>query len=215
MAAGLREAPMFSRAEVTEYENRVAPAKEFVFERQEADVLDALLAEKGVEEETVAEYVEHVYAWDGEEEVETERGPVEPDPLLMKLFETEHLGRFTDADYDGNAPSEAVRRFRRERVITALNRYAWENRDEGFEVGDVDLSEIPVIRAVLDTHDWDDVRRLFEDLEPRQWDDPPADTETARVKAATLDRLVEAGYTRAGAELTTRKVMREVSYEWD
>jgi non-specific serine/threonine protein kinase len=174
-----------------------------------------VLAEKGVEEETVAEYVEHVYAWAAGEQVETERGPADPDPLLMKLFETEHLGRFEEGAYDGNAPSTAVESFRRDRVITALNRYAWENRDEGFEVGDVDLSEIPVIRAVLDTHDWVDVRRLFPDLDPRQWDDPPAGTETAGVKAETLDRLVERGYSRASAELTTRKVMREVSYTWD
>ena len=215
MAAGLDDAPVFSRAEAAEYENRVAAAKEYVFERQEEAVLDAVLAEKGVEEETVAEYVEHVYAWAADEQIETERGPADPDPLLMKLFETEHLGRFDEEAYDGNAPSTAVESFRRDRVITALNRYAWENRDEGFEIGDVDLSEIPVIRAVLDTHDWVDVRRLFPDLDPRQWDDPPAGTETAEVKADTLDRLVERGYSRASAELTTRKVMREVSYTWD
>ncbi|MFB6079721.1 MAG: PrkA family serine protein kinase [Haloferacaceae archaeon] len=215
MAEGLSGAPVFSRAEAAEYENRLTAAKDYVFDRQEADVLDALLAEKDVSEETVAEYVEHVYAWADDGQVETERGPVDPDPLVMKLFETDHLGRFDEAAYRGDDPTPAVERFRREQVITALNRYAWENRDEGFEIGAVDLSEIPVIRAVLDAHDWADVRRLFEDLDPHQWADPPADTETARVKAETIDRLVERGYSRASAELTSRKVMREVCYEWD
>ncbi|WP_394337334.1 PrkA family serine protein kinase [Haloferax marisrubri] len=215
MVAELSDAPVFSRAESSEYEGRIAIVKAYIFDQQEADVLDALLADKGVERETVEEYVEHVYAWASDGQIETERGPVDPDPLLMKLFETEHLGRFSPDDYEGNEPSESVENFRNEKVITALNRYAWENRDEGFTVSDVDLTEIPVIRTVLETHDWEDVRRLFTDLDPRQWDDPPANTETARVKARTIDELVDRGYTAASAELTSRAVMKEVSHTWD
>jgi non-specific serine/threonine protein kinase len=215
MAEGLHEAPVFSRAERTEYEGRVSLVKDYVLDRQEADVLAALLAEKSVERETVEEYVEHVYAWATDDQVETDLGPVDPDPLLMKLFETEHLGRFDEDEYAGNDPSEAVETFRNEKVITALNRYAWENRDEGFTVSDVDLTEIPVIRTVLETYDWDDVRRLFEDFDPNQWDDPPANTETERVKERTIDHMVEEGYTPASAELTSRAVMREVRYRWD
>ncbi|MFB6160736.1 MAG: kinase anchor protein [Haloferacaceae archaeon] len=215
MAARLDDAPVFSRAEAAEYENRVAAAKEYAFERQEADVLDAVLAERSVDTETVEEYVEHVYAWSTDEAVETERGRVDPDPLLMKLFETEQLGRFEDADYDGDEPSADVEAFRNDRIVTALNRLAWENRDEGFRVRDVDVGEIPVIRSVLDSHEWTDVGRLFPDLDPRQWEDPPADTETARIKGEVLDRLVDRGYSPASAELTSRKVLREVSHEWD
>ncbi|MFC6723353.1 kinase anchor protein, partial [Halobium palmae] len=215
MAAELAAAPVFSRAEAAEYEDRLATVKSHLFDRQEADVLDALLAEKGVEEETVAEYVEHVYAWDADEQVETERGPVDPDPLLMKLFETEHLGRFAESDYAGNDPSEAVEAFRREKVITALNRYAWENRDEEFSVSNVDFARIPVIEEVLSTHSWEDVERLFEDFDPRQWDDPPANTQTARVKRDTIDHMTDNGYSEASAELASRHVMREVAYKWD
>ena len=216
MADALSSAPVFSRAEAAEYENRLAVVKEYVYDRQERDVLAAVLAEKGVEEETVSEYVEHVYAWEADEQIDTERGPVDPDPLLMKVFETEHLGRFSTDDYDGNEPTAAVESFRREKVITALNRYAWENRDETFEASDVDLAEIPVIRAVLDSHDWDDVERLFEDFDPAQWDDPPANTETERVKRRTVETMRDRhGYSAASAELTSRKVMREVSHRWD
>jgi non-specific serine/threonine protein kinase len=133
----------------------------------------------------------------------------------MKLFETEHLGRFDEEDYAGNRPSSAVETFRTEKVITALNRYAWENRDDGFSVSDVDFGDIPVIRAVMESHTWDDVGRLFEDFDPRQWEDPPSNTETARLKRAAIEELQEMGYTAASAELTSRRVMREVSYGWD
>jgi non-specific serine/threonine protein kinase len=206
---------VFSRAERTEYESRLAGVKEYVFEQQEQDVLDALLAEKGVEEATVEEYIEHVYAWATDGEIDTERGAVDPDPLLMKLFETEHLGRFGDDDYVGNDPTDDVESFRREKVITALNRYAWENRDEGFTVSQVDFSDIPVIRAVLETHSWDDVKRLFPDLDPAQWHDPPANTDTRRIKERTIEHMQANGYTAASAALTSQAVMREVSYKWD
>lgn len=97
MVGELPDAPVFSRAEASEYEGRIDMVEDHIFEQQEADVLDALLAEKGVERETVEEYVEHVYAWASDGQLETEHGLVDPDPLLMKLFETEHLGRFAPA----------------------------------------------------------------------------------------------------------------------
>ncbi|MFD1633899.1 PrkA family serine protein kinase [Haloplanus ruber] len=214
MAEGLDDAPVFSRAEAAEYENRLAVVKSYVFDRQEADVLDALLADKAVDEDTVAEYVEHVFAWANDEQVATERGPVDPDPLLMRVFETEHLGRFGAGAYDGERPADRVAEFRREKVITAINRYAWENRDEDFAIENVDVADIPVIRAVLDAHDWSDVQRLFDGFDPAQWTDPPSGTETERLKERTLSHLQAHGYSPASAELTGRKVMREVSYRW-
>ncbi|WP_410767151.1 PrkA family serine protein kinase [Haloferax sp. DFSO60] len=215
MANELADAPVFSRGEASEYESRIAMVKSYIFDRQEADVLDALLADKVVQRETVAEYVEHVFAWASEDQIETEHGRIDPDPLLMKLFETEHLGRFDEDEYDGNVPSGDVVTFRNEKVITALNRYAWENRDEGFTISNVDLTEIPVIQTVLETHDWDDVRRLFADLDARQWESPPTNTETERVKERTIEELKARGYTAASAELTSRAVMKEVSHTWD
>ena len=89
------------------------------------------------------------------------------------------------------------------------------DRDEEFSARNVDFSEIPVIRAVLETHDWDDVKRLFEDFDPRQWDSPPARTETETVKRKTIEEMMNRGYTEASAELTSRAVMREVAQQWD
>ena len=216
MMAGLNDAPVFSRAEAAEFENRLPAVREFVRTRQRDDVLDAILADAGVEEATVAEYVEHVYAWDADEPVESSRGekPIEPDPLKMKVFETEHLGRFSEADYDGDRPRSSVREFRQETVIRALTRYAWQNRGEGFSVNDVDLAAIPELREVLEANDWDDVRRHFPDFDPHEWNDPPEGTETERVKQNTLNRMVERGYTRASAELTSRVAVRKIADGW-
>ena len=216
MVAGLANAPVFSRAERTEFEDRLVAAKNYVFTRQETDVLTAMMRDKRVDEETVEEYVEHVYAWTTGEPVVNARGErVEPSPLTMKVFETEHLGRFDQHQYDGKSPSDAVEQFRREKVVTALNRHAWEHRTEDFAIDDVDLTAIPVIQNVLESHDWNDVARIHEDFDPTQWDDPPANTETASVKAETIANMVDLfDYSPASAELTSRTVIGQVSYQW-
>jgi predicted Ser/Thr protein kinase len=217
MVDGLRSAPVFSNTEAAEFEERVVAVKNYLYDRQEADVLEAMMREKRVDEATVEEYVEHVYAWATDERVETERGhDVGPDPLKMKVFEIDHLGRFGEDDYDGDRPTEAVESFRTDRIITALNRHAWHHRDDDFRVTDVNPKEIPVIEAVLGQYDWDDVRRTFEDFDPRQWDTPPEGTQTATLKESTIRNLQELfDYSEASAELTSRHVMSQVSYRWD
>ncbi len=217
MVDGLDDAPVFSPGERTEYDDRLTPVKNHIFGRQETDVIDAIMREKHVGEATVEEYLEHVYAWVEEETIQNERGEaVHPDPLKMKVFEIEHLGRFDEDGYDGTTPGESVEVFRTEKIITALNRHAWQNRDETFRVSDVDPREIPVIQSVLESNDWDDVRRTYGDLDPAQWADPPTGTETESVKGRTIENLQELfGYSAASAELTSRHVMNQVSYRWD
>ncbi|MGM0717435.1 MAG: PrkA family serine protein kinase [Halobacteriota archaeon] len=217
MVDGFDDAPVFSPNERTEYENRLVPVKNHVFSCQESDVIDAIMRDKRVDEATVEEYIEHVYAWVEGEPIENDRGEfVDPDPLKMKVFEIKHLGRFDEDDYDGSDPTDGVEAFRAEKIITALNRHAWRNRDEDFRVSDVDPREIPVIRTVLGSHDWDDVRRTYEDFDPGQWDDPPSGTETESIKTRTLKNLQEMfEYSAASAELTSRHVMGQVSYRWD
>ena len=213
---GLADAPLFSSAERSEFEDRLDTVREYVHEQQAADVVEALLSEERADESQVREYVEHVHAWATDTTLENERGEEEePDALLMRVFETETLGRFDRTDYDGNDPGSEVTEFRENTIMPALSRHAWEHRDEEFHATDVDLASIPVIRDVLAESDWDDVQRVHEDLDPRQWEDPPSNTETARLKEQTLDYLVaEHGYSRAAAELATRTVMREVAPRW-
>ncbi|MDY7082874.1 MAG: kinase anchor protein, partial [Halobacteria archaeon] len=146
------------------------------------------------DEETVEEYIEHVYAWVEDEKVENERGELEePDDLKMKVFEIEHLGRFTEDDYgDDHEASNEVEDFRENKIVTAMNLHAWQHRTQEFEIEEVNPKEIPVIKTVLASHDWDDVKRIYEDNMVEMFD-----------------------YSQASAELTSRRVMEEVSYRWD
>ena len=214
MVARLGDEPMFSTKERNEYEERVREVRDYVLERQEEDVLNAMTYDVRVDDETVEEYVEHVYAWAEGETVETPSGEEPPDPLKMKVFETEHLGRFDEGDYDGEQPKPHVESFRRDKIVTAMNVQAWRARDEGF-AGGFDPREIPVMQNVLTTYDWGDVRRMYEDFEPSQWEDPPAGTETERLKKETTETLVEEfGYSPASAELASRRVLKEVERRW-
>jgi predicted Ser/Thr protein kinase len=217
MAEGLTDAPVFSNAEAAEYEERVVPVKNHVFGRQEDDVLDAMMRDKRVDESTVEAYIEQVYAWATDERITNDRGEyVDPDPLRMKVFEVEHLGRFDDDDYGGNEPGPAVESFREDKIITALNRHAWQRRDDEFRVGEVSPKNIPVIQTVLGSHSWSDVRRTYEDFDPRQWSNPPSGTQTAALKDETIRNMQEMfDYSEASAELTSRHVMSQVSYQWD
>jgi len=217
MVAGLADAPVFSDAERAEFEDRLGVVADHVRDRQEADVLDAILSEEGASEAEVEEYVDNVHAWATDDTVENARGEREaPDALAMKLFETETLGRFGDSDYLGNDPGEPVREFREDTVMTAVTRHAWEHRDDEFHARDVDLSTVPVLRDVLAGNDWDDVERVHPDFDPAQWPDPPEGTETAAVKERTVEFLVaERDYSPASAELASRTVLAEVADGWD
>jgi len=216
MVAGLADAPVFSDAERAEFEDRLGVVADHVRDRQEGDVLDAILSEEGASEAEVEEYVDNVHAWATDGTVENARGEREaPDALAMKLFETETLGRFDDSDYLGNDPGEPVREFREDTVMTAVTRHAWEHRDDEFHARDVDLSTVPVLRDVLAGNDWDDVERVHPDFDPAQWPDPPEGTETAAVKERAVEFLVEErGYSPASAELASRTVLAEVADGW-
>ncbi|GAB3689330.1 PrkA family serine protein kinase [Salinarchaeum chitinilyticum] len=216
MVAGLEIAPVFSPKERTEFASRADPVRKRIRERQAEDVIAAITADRSVDADAVEEYVRHVYGWATGEPIENDRGErIQPDPLTMKVFEIESLGRFVEGDYAGNEASDEVAQFRQEQVVTALNRHAWEHRGEDFAVDDVDLTAIPVIADVLETADWDDVRRRHEEFDPSQWADPPGSTETAAVKERAIEHMVEAQqYSPASAELTSRRVMASVADDW-
>ncbi|MFB6282816.1 MAG: PrkA family serine protein kinase [Halobacteria archaeon] len=220
MSEALDDEPMFSKSEREEFRQRLDQIFSYLQDKQERDVLDALMRDKRVEDETVAEYVEHVFAWVQDGMVVNERGQeVPPDDLKMKVFEIEDLGRFDESDYDGEEPSSEVEEFRRENIVTAMNVHAWQQRTEDFDLDDVDPREIPVIEQVLSSYSWEDVHRLYEDFDPSQWEDPPANTETERVKEMTIENMMDMyDYTRASAALTSKRVMEDRAmegYTWD
>ncbi len=164
------------------------------------DVLDAMMRDKRVDEATVEEYIEHVYAWESDDQIENERGErVDPDPLKMKVFEIEHLGRFDEKNYDGNEPDHAVEQFRTDKIITAHEppRVAAPRRGVPCRrrepQGDSGHRHRPR-ELRLGRHPAD-----LRGLRARAWDNPPSGTETARLKAKTLDNMVGRANTAASA----------------
>ncbi|MFB6295194.1 MAG: kinase anchor protein, partial [Candidatus Nanohaloarchaea archaeon] len=222
MTDGLEDAAVFSSAEASEFEERVVPVKKHIFERLEEDVLTAMTWNTGVDRETVEEYVDHAMAWANDGTVTNSRGEeVEPDPMTMKVFEIEHLGRFDEDDYDGVEPTEPVKRFREDDLSgSSHGSDVWRNRGDGFSAEGIDPYDIPELQDVLEARDWDDVQRLFEEFDPHQWNDPPEDTVTEEVKQQTIEHMVRGvgdvpQYTEASAELVSRHVMRQVKYRWE
>lgn len=209
-------APMFTSDETRQYESRKDGVADYILAQQSHDVLDGILSGEKIDEETILEYLEHVYAMVTDETVETDRGAVEPDPLKMKVFEVEYLGKFGDDDYgsDNESVSDRVAEFRKDEIVAPLTRNAWEQRTDGFEIENVDFWDVPGIRDVLHDYDWSDVRNRFDDFDPHQWDDPPEGTETEQLKEKTIAHMVDHGYTEASAEITSRKVLTEVADQW-
>lgn len=216
MQDSLDRTPMFSSTESSAFENIRPEVEGYVYEQQSEDVLDAVLVDEKVDDEMIAEYMEYVYAWVTDETVDSARGKVEPDPMKMQVFETEYLGLFDDDDYysDHSAGNPAVKKFRKEDIVAPLKKATWDRRTEDYELTEV-FWDVPVIKETLHDYTWDDVKRIYENFDPTQWDDPPEGTETETVKEKALEHMIDNGYTRASAELTSRRVMSEVSYKWD
>ena len=216
IAKSLQDAPMFTEEECIEYDSRLEHIDEYLFEKQSDDVLDAILADEKIDDDTVEQYIKHVYADVTDEQVEGKYGPEEPDQLVMKVFEVEHLGVFNEEDYNGTGASGAVIEFREEEIVAPINRRTWERRDENFGLDDIEFWDIPVIKDELRDYDWEYVKRTFDNFEPGQWDDPPENTETSSVKEKAIEYMVsELGYTEASAELVSREVFTEVTEQWD
>lgn len=214
--------PVFSDAEVEDLiEDRIEMVEEYVFEQQKEDVLKAAMAELETSKEEIAEYLEHMYAWAHDQQVENSKtGRMEdPDALLMKLFEIETLGIADESGYNQSThqpTSQSVKDFRRDKIIQPLNRQTWEQRDDEFNVEDVPFEDIPVLRDLLETNTIPELQRYYDNLDPHQWDDPSEGTETEKVKEETIENMVTMfNYSEESAELTSSLVMNKVSKQWD
>jgi predicted Ser/Thr protein kinase len=206
----VRDAPVFSSGEARDYQKHAELVQEYIRDRQEADVIGAILHTRDASGDAVAEYVEHVYAWAGEDSAVDEH-----DPLKMKVFERDHLGR-RDSEYGKDSrASESVETFREEKIISAVNRYIWRTRTDDYAL-ESDLSDLPVLKEILGSYDWEDIERAFPDFDPAQWRDPSSGTETASVKDSCIDTLVtEYSYSPASAERAAAMVLDDMDYEFD
>lgn len=221
MVENLGSEPVFGPEEAQKFERRADEARDYVFKRQEEDVLQAAMEGLETSESSIEKYIDEVYEWYEEKQLETETGSErngEIDALSLKLFEIEELGMFDESDYDSDhePTNDDVVEFREDHVVNAINSRAWESKQDDFTAGDMDVRSMGVFNRVLRNYGWQDVRREFPDFEPSKWADPPEGTETEEVKEKVISNMIELqNYTRDSAELTSKIVMEEVSETWD
>ncbi len=215
IAEGLDDAPVFNDkgnekrpSEVDRYEGLAEDIEMFVEQKQDQDLIQAIMAEKDTDEQTVEKYVHNVQADLADKDDER------IDHDFLKSFETKTLGMFDSSDdyRDDNRATEDVQDWRQQKIGAEITSQALEQGIGGSsaDLEDLDLMEIPVLDSLLGTHDWEDVQRFYEDLDPSDWDDPKTQTATQEVKEDAIDELVEMGYSEASAEITSREVMKRV-----
>lgn len=219
MADGLADEPQFGSSEETQFENLVPPVSGYVFEKQEQDVIDAMMQDVGVTESEIESYIDTIYARHddmdiGPQEIEKDKTRLNQE---LKVFETEKLGKFDPTnDYrtrDHSGKSD-VKEFRQE-IRNEIRRKGMDMAGDGWKVDDIDVTSLESIGTPVEASDWDDVQRVYEDFDPQVWHDDTGNTETKELKDKTLENMVDMGYTEESAELTSNRVITEVADRWD
>ncbi len=196
------DAPIFNEQEIESFKQKVDPVKEYIQKQQENDIINAILYDRKASEESISKYIDNIYAWH-------ENNDEEYDALFLKEFEKKHFGT-TDTDYGGNVPGDEVIELRENKLIKPLNKYLWKQRNAGFEIDEISLSDAPVISSLIGSYDWEDVFLVHNNLDPHNWDDPSENTSTEEIKQDCIDILVdEFGYTRKSATKTSNLVFKE------
>jgi predicted Ser/Thr protein kinase len=198
---GLSEAPIFGENEEKQFDERVEPVRRHIGEKQQQDVIEAILSDRQATEDAVEEYVDNLYEWEDNTD--------DFDEYLMKDFEIKHLGT-NESDYNGQEPKQSVQELREERIIRPLNRYHWKDRDDEFEATATSLKDAPVMDTLLGDYSWDDVFKTYPNLDPINWNEPSDNTVTDEVKIKCVDKMQEMyGYSEESARLTSEKVFAE------
>jgi predicted Ser/Thr protein kinase len=191
---------MSDNSEVEHFAKMAFDVEDYIYKEQRDDVLEAMIGDIEVTEENVREYIDDILAWNDEDEDEY-------DLYELREFETRYLGQDID-DYNENAVANPpIVEFRRN-IISPINKYMWEKRDEDFTVDEVPLSEAPSLRPLLEENDWDMVDRVYPDADLSLWESPPSNTQTEELKEKTVKRMVEMqGYSEESAEEVSKKVI--------
>lgn len=200
MANNLDNEPVFNNSEVEHFAKMAFDVEDYIHEKQTSDVLEAMVGDIQVTEKDLREYIDQILEWkdDGDDY----------EPYELREFETRYLGQDID-DYNKNAvASPVIVEFRRN-IISPINKYMWEKRDDDFTVDDVPLSEAPSLQPLLEENDWDMVERVYPDVDLSSWESPLSDTQTKELKEKTVKRMVEMqGYSEKSAEKVSEKVVK-------
>lgn len=196
----LSSTPVFSGKEANAFEECSDLIVDYIYERQEEDVIESILHDRNATEDAIEEYVDNLYEWydDGEY-----------DEYLLYDFERKHLG--TDqSDYTNQEPDDSVSKLRVERIIRPINRYHWRQRNKEFELSEIEFSEIPALSSIIGNYSWSDVFSTYPNLDIVQWENPPENTETDRIKSKCVENMVdELEYSERSAEMTSEMVVNK------
>lgn len=202
LSEGISSAPIFDEREIDMFDKRLSEVRDYINKQQEDDVIDSILHERQVTESAIKQYLDNLYMWYDDESDE------EYDKLLMKDFEVKHLGT-AKHQYDDSEGDKDVRDFRINRIIKPLNRYHWRQRNDSFEMEDLDMKEIPVLSSIIGDYSWQDVFNQHENLNPLNWEDTSENTVTEEVKSECIQNMVEEyDYTEESARITSEKVFK-------
>ncbi len=192
-----------SEEEVSEYQKMDEIVNKYIIEKQEEDILEALLHDMKPSEQEIVNYVESVAEWYEEEE------GGDADDVFMRTFEMEELEMFGSEDYKGVEPSEEVEEFREKEIYDGIRKLAREKEDEF--VFSEDVTEIEVLKEKVVENSWSTVFRKWRNFDPSRWRSPPGGTDTKEVKAKAIENMVEKlGYTEESAEIASYNVISEI-----
>lgn len=203
MADSFSESPVISGDEDDFYTKRRTEVREYIRDRQEEDVLSAMLKGKEARENEIENYVNGVFAWDeGDDEGD------EYDPYKLREFELEYLGAADEQYSDDAKPDEDVEKYRVQKIINPINSFIYENKDDDFSVSEVALTECEDLSRLLGRQTWGDVQHYYEDIDLSSWSNPVSGTVTEEVKEKTIQNMMDdMGYSETSAERVSYKII--------
>jgi len=202
MKQSIDGASVFSKSEAMHHQKYAVDVDDYAVNKYEEDTIDAMLMDVRVTEEEIEEYVDSLIAWEeGDED--------EYDPYELKDFEIENFAAL-DKDYKSGAePTDEVKEIREKEIINPVSSAYYETAEGGeFNPENTDLEKIDTFDILLNSNEWRDVERHYENVDFEQWESPPSNTETEELKQKTVNNMQDMGYSETGAEKASSIAIR-------
>lgn len=190
------ESSIFSSREITGYQSTASIVQDYVIDQLGYDVLDAMVGDEWIDIDEVENYINDVLDW--KDWMEGRIDEKKHDPYKLKDIEQKFFSADSgEYDSDGEAKS-IITAFRENRIINALNRHIYDNKQSK---DDIDYMEIPEVQYILQPNDWSFVDHVYPNFNARQWESPASNSETEEVKEKTIRRMQKLyGYSEESAE---------------
>lgn len=184
---------------------RLEYVEKYLYKHQKQDVIVSILDDKRATQSEIKAYIQNVYNWSQNGESEQ--------PVEMKVFETTHLGMSSENYSDKSKPNQEVTNMREDKIMKPINQYIWNKRDEfdEFSSTDIPVDKIPILSDIIGTYSWEDIEDTYEDINLTEWESPPDNTETMKVKQKCINKMCEKfGYSQKSAKVVCERVVSRV-----